>query len=88
MGELATGSETRGSQDWLGVNLAGAGRKNGRLSPEICRAARELATEPVMGRDGATEVSRGHSTERVARRSLGKGRTRSHKAPRTGSVGE
>jgi hypothetical protein len=88
VGELAKGSETRGSQDWLRVDLAGAGRKNGRLSPEICRAARDLATGPAMGREGAAEVSRGHSTERVARRSLGKGRTRNHKAPRAGSVGE
>ena len=40
MGELAPNSETRDSQDRLGVDPAGAGRQNGRLSREICCAAR------------------------------------------------
>ena len=88
MGELARDSETRGSQGRPEVNLAGVGRKNERLSREICRAARDLATRPAMEWDGAAEVSRGHSTRRVVQHSLGKGRTQSHKAPRAGSVRE
>ena len=83
MGEPAEGGETRDSQDRLGVDPAGAGRKNGRLSQEVCRAARDLATGSATGRDGAAEVSRGHSTQG----DLGKGRTSSHKAPRSGSCG-
>ena len=86
MGEPARGGETRDSQDWLRVNLAGAGRKNECLSREICHAARGMATASAMEREGVAEVSRGHSTECVASRSLGKGRTRSHKVPRVGSV--
>ena len=62
MGELPRDSETRDSQDRLGVNPAGAGRKNERLSQEICCAARALATDLGTGRDGAAEVSRGRST--------------------------
>jgi hypothetical protein len=36
VGELATYSETRGAQDWLVVDPAGAGRKNLNLSRETC----------------------------------------------------
>jgi len=79
---LASDSETRDSQDRPEVNPAGAGRKNERLSREICHAARGLATGPATGRDGAAEVSRGHSTWG----DLGKGRTSSHKEPRTCSM--
>ena len=39
MGELPEDSETRGSQDRLVVNLAGAGRKSMSLSREVCRSA-------------------------------------------------
>ena len=62
MGELPEDSETRGSQDWLVVNPAGAGRKSMSLSREICFPARDLATVPAMARDGMAEVSRGHSS--------------------------
>ena len=78
MGELAADSETRDSQDWPGVNPAGAGRQNECLSREICCAARGLATGSETGWDGVAEVSRGHSTWGDS----GKGRTSSHKAPR------
>ena len=83
MGELAADSETRDSQDRPGVNPAGAGRKNERLSREGRHAARGLATRPATGWDGVAAVSRGHST----RGDPGKGRTSSHKAPRRGSHG-
>ena len=64
MGERADGRETRASQDRLVVDPAGAARKNGCLSREICRSARGLATDPETERDGAAEVSRSHSTGR------------------------
>jgi hypothetical protein len=73
MGELARDSETRDSQDRLMVDPAGAGRKNERLSREICQPARRLATAPAMVREGQAEVSRGHSTGRVVHHSAGKG---------------
>jgi hypothetical protein len=70
VGELPEDSETRGSQDRLVVNLAGAGRKSMSLSREVCRSAGVFfpATAAAMVRDGAAEVSRGHSTfsERAA----------------------
>jgi len=71
MGELTCDGETRDSHDRLGVDPAGAGRKNGRLSREVCRSARGLATGLETGREGAAGISRGHSTWREA----GKGRT-------------
>ena len=82
MGELARDGAPRDSQDRLGVDPAGAGRKNECFSREVCRAARTLATGPATGRDGTAEVSRGHSTWR----DRGKGRTSSHKVPRTCSM--
>jgi hypothetical protein len=81
VGELARDSETRVPQDRLAVNPAGAGRKNERLSREICLPASGLATVPVTGREGATEVSSGPSTGPR----FGKGQTHRHKAPRPGS---
>jgi hypothetical protein len=62
VGELAQDSETRDPQDRLAVNPAGAGRKNERLSREICLPARGLATVAATRWDGAAEVSSGHST--------------------------
>ena len=84
MGELAEDSETRDPQDWLAVNPAGAGRQNERLSREICRPASDLATGPATVREGAAEVSRGHSTGLRS----GKGQTHRYKAPRFGSATE
>jgi hypothetical protein len=72
MGEPAEDGETRDSQDRLGVDLAGAGRKYGCLSWETCCAARGLATGPATGREGVAGVSRGHST-RPAGRGAGEG---------------
>ena len=62
MGELTCDGETRDPQDRLGVDPAGAGRKNECLSREVCRSARGLATGLETDREGAAEVSRGHST--------------------------
>jgi hypothetical protein len=61
VGELTEDGETRDFQDRPQVNPAGTGRKNERLSREICFPARSLATFAVMREDGSAEVSRGHS---------------------------
>ena len=91
MGELAQDSETRDFQDGLEVNLAGAGRKNERLSREICGCARGLATDPAMGREAAAEVSRGHSTGDVCITPLGRAEheaIRHHETIRRGHAAE
>lgn len=69
MGELPADGETRDSQDRPGVNPAGAGRKNECLSREVCRSAEVVsATTAAMRKDGAAEVSRGHSIHLRPRR--------------------
>jgi len=52
VGELPEDSETCGSQDQRRVNLAGAGRKNGYLSREVCCAARLAGYRPSNGTGG------------------------------------
>jgi hypothetical protein len=57
MGELTHDGETRDSRDRLGVDPAGAGRKNGRLSREICRPARRAGYQvgDGLGRGGRSQ---------------------------------
>jgi hypothetical protein len=45
VGELAEGSETRDSQERPMVDPAGAGRKNERLSREVCYLAGRLCSQ-------------------------------------------
>lgn len=58
MGELAEGSETRNSQDRPVVDPAGVGRKNERLSREVCHLAERLRLQRCeqMGRQKSAEA--------------------------------
>ena len=57
VGELATDSETRDSQDRPEVNPAGAGRKNGYLSREGCLPVlqRDYRSGNAKGRVGSSQ---------------------------------
>jgi hypothetical protein len=58
VGELAKGSETRDSQERPVVDPASAGRKNERLSREVCRLAERLRLQRCerMGRQKSAEA--------------------------------